>query len=97
MGFKKKTNDLVALRKEELVAAYLAADSEEDKRIILAEWSALDDRSLEWEGIQAEHRIDGKTLFNGGLTVLIAGATLVFECSETLRSKVTNLWLRRVR
>ena len=97
MGFKKKANDLVALRKEELVAAYLAADSEEDKRIILNEWSALDDRSLEWETIQADHRVDGKTIFNGGLTLLIAGATLIFECSETLRSKVTNLWLRRVR
>lgn len=95
MGLFKK--DLSEIAKEELVQEYMLAETEEDKEAILKKWSELDDRSLEWERIRAEHRIDGKTLFNGGITILLAGATLVFECSDTLRSKVTNLWLRRVR
>lgn len=95
LPWKKENDDLLEIAKAELVERYLEAQSEEVKAEILAEFMELDARSLEYEKIRAEHRIDAKSLLTNGVTILLAGATLVFECSDTLRSKVTNLWLRR--
>lgn len=91
----KKEKSLIDIRKEELAERYLEAQSEDARLEIVQEYLELDERSLEYAKLENDHKIGGKEILQNGVTILLAGATLAFECSDTLRSKVTNLWLRR--
>lgn len=95
MLFQKKKPQLTDIVRDELTEAYVTSESEEQKEAIWNAWKDVDKQALEREKLRADHAIDAKTVFTSGVTVLLAGATLAFECSDTLRSKVTNLWLRR--
>ena len=92
---KQEKVNLLDIAEQDLVEAYLAADTEEKKTAILADFMELDARRLEYEKIYAEHRIDPKSLLTNGVTILLAAGTLIFEREDVLRSKVTQLWLRR--
>lgn len=87
--------DLLEVAKSEILEQYLASDDEDEKAELLARYMSIDEQSLEHEKIQAEHKIDAKTWLATGTTILLAGATLFFEQTDVLHSKVVPLWLRR--
>lgn len=91
----QKKDDLLEVAKQELLEKYLASDDEEEKAELLDQYMHIDEQSLEHEKIQAEHKIDAKTWLATGTTILLAGATLFFEQTDVLHSKVVPLWLRR--
>lgn len=91
----QKKEDLLEVAKSEILEQYLASDDEDEKAELLARYMSIDEQSLEHEKIQAEHRIDSKTWLATGTTILLAGATLFFEQTDVLHSKVVPLWLRR--
>lgn len=94
LPWQKKEN-LLEVAKDELLERYLASDDEDEKAELLARYMSIDEQSLEHEKIQAEHKIDSKTWLATGTTILLAGATLIFEQTDVLHSKVVPLWLRR--
>lgn len=91
----QKKDDLLEVAKSELLERYLASDDEDEKAQILEEYMHIDEQSLEHEKVQATGKIDGKTILGTATTILLAGATLFFEQTDVLHSKVVPLWLRR--
>lgn len=92
--FRKK-KDLREIAKEELLERYLASDDEEEKAELLNQYMHIDEQSLEFLKVQAEHSIDHKTILATVTTFILCGATLFFEQTDVLHSKVVPLWLRR--
>lgn len=83
-------------KEKEILALMWAEEEDETKRNDLIErYMELDNHQLEAEKVKSGGKIDAKTLFNGGITVGLALLTLNFERMEVLRSKVSNLWLKR--
>lgn len=91
----QKKDDLLEVAKDELLERYLASDDEEEKAAILEEYMHIDEQTLEHDKVRATGRIDGKTILGTVTTLVLAGATLIFEQTDVLHSKVVPLWLRR--
>ena len=91
----QKKDDLLEVAKSEILEQYLASDDEDEKAMLLNRYIGIDEQSLEHEKIRAEHKIDAKTILGTVTTLVLAGATLIFEQTDVLHSKVVPLWLRR--
>ena len=94
--FKKKVVDPIELEKQELARAWAVEELDsEERQELIDRYLELDTHQLEHEKIRAEHRIDARTILTNGVTVGLALLTLNYERFDVLRSKVSNLWLRR--
>lgn len=67
----------------------------EKRKELIDRYVELDQHQLEVEKVKKDGKIDAKTLLSSGVTVGLALLTLNFERFDVLRSKVSNLWLRR--
>lgn len=86
----------IELEKMELARLWqLEEPDSEERQALIDRYLELDKRTLEHEKIRAEHGIDAKTLLTNGVTIGLALMTLNYEKMDVLRSKVSNLWLRR--
>jgi len=94
---KEKTVDPIELEKQELAEMWSREElNSEERNLLIQRYLYLDEvYTRKHKKLDAKGAIDKKTLFNGGLTVGLALLTLNYERFDVLRSKVTNLWLRR--
>lgn len=90
-----KKDDPLEKEKELLAQLWANEEDEAERQRLIERYIELDTHQLEAEKVKSGGRIDAKTLFNGGVTVGLALLTLNFEKFDILRSKVSNLWLRR--
>ena len=93
--FNKKV-DPIELEKQELARAWAVEEvNSSERQMLIDRYLELDAHQLEHEKIRAEHGIDPKTLLTNSVTIALALLTLNYERFDILRSKVSNLWLRR--
>ena len=90
-----KKEDPIEREKQLLAEMWANEEDEVERQKLIERYVELDNHQLEAEKVKSGGRIDAKTLFNGGVTIGLALLTLNFEKFEILRSKVSNLWLRR--
>ena len=95
--FEKENNpDPIELEKAALAEEWSKEELDSERRQeLIQRWIELDNQQLEHKKLKAAGAIDKKTLFQGGLTLVLALLTLNFEKTDTLRSKVQALWLKR--
>lgn len=93
---KESKVDPIEREMEELAKAWAEEDLNSDKRKeLLARYMELDARLLEHKKVKKEGGITPAVALSTGTSIGLALLTLNFERFEVLRSKVTNLWLRR--
>jgi hypothetical protein len=90
-----KKDDPIEMEKQLLAEMWANEEDEYERQKLIERYVELDNHQLEAEKVKSGGKIDAKTLFNGGITVGLALLTLNFEKFEILRSKASNLWLRR--
>lgn len=73
----------------------LAEPKSDEWEMYKRKYLELDARNLEHTKVRSEGAIDAKTWLSTGTTIGLAILTLNYERFDNLRSKVSNLWLRR--
>lgn len=92
----KKEMDPLEAEKLELARAWRVEELDSDERQALIDrYLELDERTLEYKRIHADHCIDAKTWLTNGVTIAMCLLTLNYEKMDVLRSKTTPLWMRR--
>ena len=96
MLWKKKEKSPIERQMDEVALMWAREEpGTDDWYLYQGMYLALDERRLEHQKVQKEGAIDAKTWLSTGTTIGLALLTLNFEKMDVLRSKVTNLWLRR--
>lgn len=93
---KRKRPNPIEIEKSALAEEWSREELDSERRQeLIQRWIELDNQQLEHKKLKAAGSIDMKTWFQGGLTLTLALLTLNFEKTDTLRSKVQALWLKR--
>lgn len=90
-----KKTDPIEEEKSYLAQLWLNEENPEKRQELIDRYLELDCHQMEKDKIRLERIVDPKTIFNGVLTLGLAGMTLFYEQEHSLRSAVKNLWLRR--
>ena len=96
MLWHKKEKSPLEKEMEELAVEWSREELDSARRQeLIRRYMELDARRLEHEKLKKEHGIDAKTVLSTGTTLLLAVATLEYERTDTIRSKISQWWLRR--